>query len=273
MNNPLRQVRALGQSIWLDYIDRTLIASGRLARMIEEDELCGLTSNPAIFEKAMGQAGAYDEAIAACAGMRLDAKALYEALAVEDIQAAADVFGPVYAATRGGDGYVSLEVSPHLAHDTAATIEEAQRLWRALDRPNAMIKVPATCAGLGAIRALVADGINVNVTLLFGLARYADVVEAFVAGLETRAAQSGPVDAVASVASFFISRIDTLIDAKLDAAGTVQRSLRGRAAIAAAQLAYQHYQRWTATERWQRLAQLGASPQRLLWASTSRTAT
>lgn len=266
--NPLRELKRLGQSVWLDHIERELITSGRLWRMIDEDGLAGLTSNPAIFEKAMSRPGPYDAAIRARAGIGHDAKALYEVLALEDVQAAADVFGPVYASTRGADGYVSLEVSPHLANDTKATIDEARRLWRAFGRPNAMIKVPATRAGLEAIRALLFDGVNVNVTLLFGLTRYAEVVEAFLDGIEARAASGAPVENVASVASFFLSRIDTLIDPKLPATETAA-ALRGQAAIAAARLAYRHYRHWTTTERWRRLADAGARPQRLLWASTS----
>lgn len=266
--NPLREIKRLGQSIWLDHIERELITSGRLRRMIDEDGLAGLTSNPAIFEKAMSQAGPYDAAIRARAGIGRDAKALYEVLALEDVQAAADVFAPVYASSRGEDGYVSLEVSPHLANDSDATIAEARRLWRAFDRPNAMIKVPATRAGLGAIRALLFDGINVNVTLLFGLTRYAEVVDAFLDAMEARAASGASVENLASVASFFLSRIDTLIDAKLPTTGTAA-GLRGQAAIAAARLAYRHYRHWTGTERWRRLVDAGARPQRLLWASTS----
>jgi len=269
-DNPLLKLHALGQSIWLDFINRELLRSGTLQRLIEADGLAGLTSNPAIFAKAIGQTGQYDDALRARLGERLDTKALYEALALEDVQAAADIFSPVYSATRGRDGYVSLEVSPHLADDAAATVEEAQRLWAAFDRPNAMIKVPATRAGLEAIRTLIAEGINVNVTLIFGLTRYREVVEAFLAGLEARAAAGGPIDGIASVASFFLSRIDTLVDARLDAMGTEEaRALRGQAAIASARLAYQQYKQWTASERWRRLAGLGAQPQRLLWASTS----
>jgi transaldolase len=268
--NPLHKLKALGQSIWLDFIDRALLSTGKLAQLIEHDGLAGLTSNPAIFEKAMGHAGQYDEAIRAALGERLDTKALYEALALEDVQAAADSFAPAYAAAGGADGFVSLEVSPHLADDTEATIREAKRLWTAFDRPNAMIKVPATRAGLGAITTLVADGININVTLLFGVARYREVADAFLTGLERRAVAGAPVDQQASVASFFVSRIDTLIDEKLEALGTPEgRALRGQAAIAAARLAYQYYKQWTTSRRWRRLADAGARPQRLLWASTS----
>lgn len=269
-DNPLLDLKELGQRVWLDHIDRALIASGDLARLIARDGLAGLTSNPTIFEKAIGQGHQYDDAIRARVTERLDVKALYEALAVEDVQAAADAFAPVYGESRGLDGYVSLEVSPHLADDTEATIHEAKRLWAALERPNVMIKVPGTRAGLGAIRALIAEGVNVNVTLLFGAERYAEVVDAFMAGLETRAAAGAPIDQIASVASLFVSRIDTLVDRRLDAIGSpAAGTLRGRAAIATAKLAYQYYKEWTEIERWQRLADLGARPQRLLWASTS----
>jgi transaldolase len=268
--NPLLKLKALGQSIWLDFIDRALLSTGKLTGLIETDGLAGLTSNPAIFEKAIGHAGQYDEAISAALGERLDTKALYEALALEDVQAAADSFAPVYAASGGADGFVSLEVSPQLADDTDATTREAKRLWAAFDRPNAMIKVPATHAGLGAISTLVAEGINVNVTLLFGIARYREVVDAFLAGLERRAVAGGPIDGQASVASFFVSRIDTLVDEKLEALDAPEaRALRGQAAISAARVAYQYYKQWTASERWRRLADAGARAQRLLWASTS----
>ena len=269
-DKPLRELESLGQSIWLDFIDRDLLVSGRLGRLIVDDGIAGLTSNPTIFERAIGQSHQYDEAIRARSKEARDPKVLYEALALEDVQTAADQFGSLYRASRGLDGYVSLEVSPHLADDADATIREARRLWSAFDRPNALIKVPATEAGLNAIRTLIAQGININVTLLFGLARYRDVVEAFVAGLEERVAAGGPIDRVASVASFFLSRIDTLVDRRLDASGTDQaRALRGQSAIASARLAYQHYKQWTASDRWRRLAGRGARAQRLLWASTS----
>lgn len=267
---PLLKLKALGQSVWLDFIDRALLTGGELSRLIEHDGLAGLTSNPAIFAKAMGQAGQYDSAIRPRLGDRPDIKALYEALALEDVQAAADMFAPVYGASRGRDGYVSFEVSPHLADDTEATVDEAKRLWAAFDRPNAMIKVPGTRAGLSAVRILIAEGVNVNVTLLFGVARYTEVVESYLAGLETRAAAGAPVEQIASVASFFLSRIDTLVDRQLDARGGPEaHALRGQAAIASARLAYQYYRQWTATDRWRRLVEQGASPQRLLWASTS----
>src|SRR5690606_18620161 len=240
--NPLLRLKALGQSVWLDHIDRGLIRSGDLARLIAEDGLAGLTSNPTIFEKAIGQGHLYDDAIRAALGARVDVQGLYEALAVADAQAAADVSAPVYAATRGGDGFVSPEVSPHLADDTEAPLAEARRLWAALERPNVMIKVPGTQAGLAAIRTLIAEGVNVNVTLLFAVSRYREVVDAFLDGLERRAAMSAPIDHVASVASFFLSRIDTLVDRRLDAQDSAEaRALRGQAAIAAARLAYWHY--------------------------------
>jgi len=268
--NPLRRLQRLGQSVWLDDIRRAWLKDGTLAKLIKEDGVAGVTSNPAIFEKAIAGGREYDEAIRAMAGAGLPAGAIYETLVLEDVRAAADLLRPVYEMTAAADGFVSLEVSPHLANDTAATVQEARRLWRAFDRPNAMIKVPGAAAGLPAIQALLAEGVNVNVTLLFGLTRYREVVDAFLAGLEKCASAARPLDRVASVASFFVSRIDTLIDGRLDALGTPEaRAVRGRAAIAAARLAYVVYREWTASERWRRLASLGARPQRLLWASTS----
>ena len=268
--NPLRELARLGQSVWLDDIRRGWLKDGTLARLIADDGLAGVTSNPAIFAKAIGGGAEYERAIRELAGKGVQSGAVYEALVLEDVQSAADLLRPTYEATAGGDGFVSLEVSPHLADDTQATLREAQRLWRAFDRPNAMIKVPGTRAGLPAIRALIAAGVNVNVTLLFGLTRYREVADAFVSGLEQRAAANEPLDRVASVASFFLSRIDTLVDAKLDALGTAHaRALRGRAAIASARLGYAMYREWMGSERWQRLGSRGARAQRLLWASTS----
>jgi transaldolase len=268
--NPLRELARLGQSLWLDDIRRAWLEDGTLARLIEHDGLSGLTSNPAIFAKSIATGGEYAAQIAALARNGVAVGAIYEALVLKDVRAAADLLHPVYAARAGGDGFVSLEVSPHLADDTQATLQEARRLWRAFDRVNAMIKVPGTRAGLAAIQALLAEGVNVNVTLLFGLTRYDEVVEAFLSGLEQRARTGAPLERVASVASFFVSRIDTLIDARLDALGaTTARGLRGRAAVASARLAYAALREWTAGDRWQRLAALGARPQRLLWASTS----
>jgi transaldolase len=274
-DNPLSQLGALGQSIWLDYIRRDLIASGGLRRLIEEDGLRGMTSNPSIFEKAIADSHDYDEDIRALALKGKDAEAIYEALSQRDVQSAADEFRPLYDRTDGKDGYVSLEVNPHLAHDTHGTTEEARRLWAALNRPNVFIKVPATTEGLPAIRQLLGEGINVNVTLLFALPRYRQVAEAYLAGIETRAAQGKPVKQVASVASFFVSRIDTLVDALLEeliAQGgrkaDLAKKLRGQVAIASAKMAYQIYQEISGGDRFKKLAAQGARVQRLLWAST-----
>lgn len=268
--NPLRQVHQLGQSIWLDDIRRGWLRDGHLARLIAEDALAGVTSNPAIFAKAIGEGAEYNDAITALARAGRGINDIYETLALEDVQAAADLFRATYDAADGGDGFVSLEVSPHLADDTKGTIAEGLRLWQAFNRPNAMIKVPGTEAGLPAITELIAAGVNINVTLLFSVDRYREVVDAYLAGLEQRVAAGKPIDRVASVASFFLSRIDTLIDAKLDKMDTYEaKARRGRAAIASARLAYQYYKKWIGSDRWRALAGKGAKPQRLLWASTS----
>ena len=274
-NNPLKQLEAFGQSIWLDYIRRDLIASGELRRSIEEDGLRGMTSNPAIFEKAITGSRDYDEDIRAMALEGKDAKAIYETLSQRDVQSAADEFRPVYERTDGNDGYVSLEVNPHLAHDTHDTIQEARRLWGALNRPNVFIKVPATAEGLPAIQQLISEGINVNVTLLFGLPRYRQVAEAYIAGIETRTAHGKAVKHVASVASFFVSRIDSLVDSLLEpilAQGGKKADLakeaRGQVAIASAKMAYQSYKDIFGTIRFKKLTEEGARVQRLLWAST-----
>lgn len=268
--NPLKSVNALGQSIWLDDIHRSWLANGTFARLIAEDGLAGVTSNPAIFAKAIGEGSEYDSAIGALAREGLDAGKVYERLALADVQVAADLFRPTFDRTEGRDGFVSLEVSPHLADDTEGTLSEARRLWRAFDRPNAMIKIPGTKAGLPAIHALIAEGVNINVTLLFGLVRYGEVVEAWRSGLEKRAQAGGHLAHVASVASFFLSRIDTLVDGKLSSMSAPEaQGLRGRSAIASARLAYEMFEKWVRSERWQKLATRGAQPQRLLWASTS----
>jgi transaldolase/glucose-6-phosphate isomerase len=274
-NNPLKQLETLGQSVWLDYIRRDLIVSGDLRRLLEEDGLRGMTSNPAIFEKAIVASHDYDADIQNMAVQGKNAREIYEALSQRDVQSASDVFRPLYDRTDGGDGYVSLEVSPRLAHDTNGTIEEARRLWTALNRPNVFIKVPATTEGLPAIRQLIGEGINVNVTLLFGLPRYRQVVEAYLAGIEARTAQGKPVKHVASVASFFVSRIDTIVDSMLDqliAQGgkdrDVAKKVRGQVAIASAKMAYQIYKEIFGGERFRKLAAQGARTQRLLWAST-----
>ena len=273
--NPLKYVATLGQSLWLDYIRQDLIAGGGLRRLIEEDGLRGMTSNPAIFEKAIAESHDYDEDIRA---MALEGKGtgdIYEVLSQRDVQGAADEFRPLYDRTEGQDGYVSLEVNPHLAHDTKGTIEEARRLWAALNRPNVLIKVPATAEGLPAIQQPISEGISVNVTLLFGLPRYRQVAEAYIAGLEARAVQGRPVKHVASVASFFLSRIDVLVDpllGKIVAQGGKKAELakkaRGQVAIASAKMAYQIYKEIFLSDRFRKLAAQGARVQRLLWAST-----
>jgi transaldolase len=273
--NPLKRLGTLGQSIWMDYIRRDLIESGKLRRLIEEDGIRGMTSNPAIFEKAIADSHDYDEDIRAQALEGKDVKTIYESISRRDVQSAADEFRPLYDRTDGADGYVSLEVNPHLAHDTAGTLEEARRLWAALSRPNVMIKVPATADGLPAIRQLISEGININVTLLFGLPRYRQVAEAYIAGLEARISQGKPVQHIASVASFFLSRIDTLVDPLVEKfleSGTMTNiagKVHGQAAISSAKTAYQIYREMFGGTRFKKLADDGARVQRLLWASTS----
>jgi len=274
--NPLKRLGTLGQSIWLDYIRRDLMASGELQRLIDEDGLRGMTSNPSIFEKAIADSHDYDGDIRAMALGGNGADAIYETLSQRDVESAADQFRPLYDRTDGQDGYVSLEVNPHLAHDTKGTIEEARRLWAALNRPNVLIKVPATANGLPAIQQLIGEGISVNVTLLFGLPRYRQVAEAYIAGIEARAAQGEPMKHLASVASFFVSRIDALVDPlleKLIAQGGKEADLakraRGQVAIASAKMAYQIYKEIFGSDRFEKLAPQGARVQRLLWASTS----
>jgi transaldolase/glucose-6-phosphate isomerase len=277
VTNPLLQLAQAGQSIWLDYMHRKILENGQLRRWIEEDGLKGMTSNPSIFEKAIAEGGDYDDRLtAALAQGDLEAGELYERLAIADIQAAADQFRSIYDRLEGGDGYVSLEVSPYLAMDTEATIAEARRLWHAVDRPNLMIKIPGTDPGTPAIRQMISEGLNINVTLLFGLEAYRAVAEAHMAGLEERRAAGGDVSKVRGVASFFVSRIDTQIDKAIDqrigagagAEAETLKALRGKVAIANAKVAYQHYLRMLETPRWKALAAVGAAPQRLLWAST-----
>ena len=274
-NNPLKQLETFGQSIWLDYIRRDLIASGELRRLIEEDGLRGMTSNPAIFEKAIVDSHDYDESIRVMALKGKGTAEIYETISHRDVQGAADEFLPLYDRTDGKDGYVSLEVNPHLAHDTNGTMQEARRLWSALNRPNVFIKVPATIEGLPAIQQLICEGINVNVTLLFGLPRYRQVADAYIAGLEARLAEGKAVKHVASVASFFVSRIDSQVDPLLEpilAQGGKEADLakrvRGQVAVSSAKLAYQIYKEIFGTLRFKHLAEAGARPQRLLWAST-----
>ncbi len=266
--NPLKLLADQGQSVWLDYIRRDLVEGGGLARLVREDGLAGVTSNPAIFEKAIAGSRDYDAALAAALAETRDPVAVYERLAVRDIQDAADVLRPVYDASGGRDGFVSLEVSPGLAHDTAGTVAEARRLWAWVGRPNAMIKVPGTPAGVPAFAQLIGEGINVNVTLLFSRDAYRRVAAAYVDAVEKRAAQHREFGRIASVASFFVSRIDGAVD-KLLAARGAPEALLGKAAIANAKLAYQTYLELFGSPRWRALAAQGAQPQRVLWASTS----
>ena len=275
--NPLKTLVASGQAIWLDYLHQDILNDGELKRLIAEDCLTGLTSNPSIFGKAIGDGASYDSRIAALAAEGKPTTAeLYEAIAIADIQGACDQLRPTYDGLKGRDGYASLEVSPTLADDTDGTVAEARRLWKAVNRPNLMIKVPGTQAGVLAIRQLIGEGLNVNVTLLFGLQAYLEVAAAHVAGLEDLKAAGGDVGKTHGVASFFVSRIDTaidkLIDDKLKGAdpATAKRlnALRGKVAIANAKIAYQRYLVRVATPRWEALAAAGAAPQRLLWAST-----
>lgn len=276
--NPLKALLDYGQSVWLDFIRRSLITSGELERLVEEDGLRGVTSNPSIFEKAIVGSTDYQDLLGAPRSRSLDAKALYEQIAVRDVQEAADILRPIYDQSTARDGYVSLEVSPLLANNTEGTLEEARRLWKAVGRPNLMVKVPATPEGIPAIRQLISEGINVNVTLLFAQSAYEQVAEAYVSGLEQRAASGQDISRIASVASFFISRIDTAIDALLTAkmkaatdAGERERLARllGKAAIANAKLTYQRSRELYGGARWRQLAAKGAQVQRLLWASTS----
>lgn len=268
----LNELAALGQAVWLDFVEKKFLAEGSLQKMVDEDALTGVTSNPSIFEKAMGHGDAYDAELAAYDKTNPDAPTIdrYEHLAILDIQAAADTLRPVYDRLDAKDGYVSLEVSPYLANDTDATIAEAQKLWKAVNRPNVMIKIPGTPAGVPAIAATIDAGINVNVTLLFSQSAYQAVAEAYVEGLEKRAARGEPIDKIASVASFFVSRIDAKIDDKIDAGvgGDEAKPLKGKVAIANAKLAYAWYEEFIASSRWQALAAKGAQVQRLLWAST-----
>ncbi len=279
MVNPLRQLRDLGQSIWYDNIERAMLLDGRLLKMVEEDCLAGMTSNPTIFAKAIASDDSYKEGLASLLreSPELDEKALFYRLAIEDIQHAADILRPVYEKSGHQDGMVSLEVSPELAHDTEGTIAEAEDLVALVDRPNLMIKVPATPEGIPAIEALIARGIHVNATLLFSVERYEEVADAYVLGLEARLRQGLPVDDIASVASFFVSRVDSKVDAALterleQASSAAEKeaieSLLGRTAIANAAVAYMVGKERFDNERFAGLREAGARPQRLLWAST-----
>jgi len=277
--NPLKELLKYGQSMWLDYIRRDLFTTGKLTKLITEDGLRGMTSNPSIFEKAIGDSALYDDRLQKLASRNdLDTTAKYEQIAIQDIQDAADALRPVYEESNFRDGYVSLEVSPLLALKTQETLDEARRLWKAVNRENVMIKVPGTAAGIPAIRQLVGEGININVTLLFAQEVYAQVAEAYIAGLEDLAGRGGNLKKMASVASFFISRIDTLIDSMIEAKikatsdaaqQALLKSLLGKVAIANGKLTYARYQKLFSGPRWEALASKGAQTQRVLWASTS----
>lgn len=266
MNN-VKQIQQYGQSVWLDLLDRNLMDSGKLKQLIDEDGLRGLTSNPAIFEKAINNSSDYDRDIKELSKEGMDNESIFFELAVTDIQRAADIFKPVYEKTEGNDGFASLEVSPHLARDTAGTIEQARELWKKVNRKNAMIKIPGTLEGLPAIHQCISEGININVTLLFGLDRYRKVAEAYMEGLEERVNAGQSIEDVRSVASFFLSRIDVMVDPILEKKGHEQ--LQGEAAIASAKKAYGIYEELFSSERFKRLESKGAKVQRVLWASTS----
>ena len=277
--NPLKELLNYGQSMWLDYIRRDLFTSGKLKQMIADDGLRGMTSNPSIFEKAIADSSLYDDMLKSLASRKdLDATGKFEQIAIRDIQTAADTLRPVYQESNFHDGYVSLEVSPYLARKTQETMDEARRLWKAVQRENVMIKVPGTAEGIPAIRQLISEGININVTLLFAQEVYEKVAEAHVAGLEDFAKRGGNLKKIAGVASFFISRIDTLVDSLLNDKikktsdanqQALFKSLLGKVAIANGKLTYQRYQRIFSGPRWQALASKGAQTQRVLWASTS----
>lgn len=276
--NPLRGLLAYGQSPWLDFIRRNILLNGDLKKMIANDGLRGMTSNPAIFEKAISAGDDYNDVVKAPNAKSSTAMALYEKIAIRDVQDAADIFRSVHSETKGRDGYVSLEVSPNLAFDTQATIEEARRLWKTVNRPNVMIKIPASPQGLPAIRQALEEGININITLLFAQSAYEQVAEAYLAALEARAAKDQDISHIASVASFFVSRIDSLMDSTIDAKQknetdsgkkALLESLRGKVAIANARRTYAKYQELVGGSRWKALAAKGAQTQRLLWASTS----
>jgi transaldolase/transaldolase/glucose-6-phosphate isomerase len=264
--NNVKQIHDFGQSIWLDFIDREIIASGKLQKLIDEDGVRGVTSNPAIFEKAITGSADYDNDIRELSATTEDNEEIFFGLAISDIQQATALFKGVYDESNKVDGYVSLEVSPFLALDTEGTAKQAEELWNKVDRENVMIKIPGTKPGLAAIQQSIAKGININVTLLFGLERYEEVTEAYISGLEEHLAAGHKIAHISSVASFFLSRIDVIVDPLLEAKG--EKALVGEVAIASAKKAYEIYKRVFSTERWQKLAAEGAQPQRLLWAST-----
>ena len=271
----IEKLESFGQSVWLDYIQRNMIRSGQLKNLIEHYGIRGVTSNPAIFEKAIDESNDYDDDINQLVRQGKNAHEIYEILTVQDIKEAADVFRALYERTQGQDGYVSLEVSPHIAHETETTIKEARRLWKKVGRPNVFIKIPATVEGLPAICQCISEGINVNITLIFGLPIYMKVANAYIEGLELRLEQGQSIKTVTSVASFFLSRIDVLVDKMLEDAiergnhPDIAQSLHGQIAISCAKVAYQMYKEIFGSERFRKLAEKGARPQRLLWASTS----
>ena len=267
--NHVEQTADLGHSIWLDYLDRAFIKSGELKTMIDEG-IRGITSNPSIFQEAIAEGGDYDEQIADLVAEGKDDAEIYEALAVADIQKAADLLAPVYIESKGLDGYISLEANPDLAYDTEATLEEVRRLHKAVNRPNLMIKVPATSAGIPAIATLISEGININITIMFSLAHYDQVADAYLRGLEERLADGFDIDHVASVASFFVSRVDTAVDKELDNLDSdAAKALKGKIGIANAKMAYTRYLNVFSSKRWQKLTAHGARPQRVLYGSTS----
>lgn len=277
MTNPLRELNRHGQSVWYDNLNRTLLVSGELKRMVEEDGVSGGTSNPTIFEKAIAASDVYDDEIRRLAAGGKSVTDMYDALTIADIQGSADVVRPTYEQTQTADGYVSLEVSPEMAYDTEATTTEARRLFKALDRPNAMIKIPGTPEGLPAVERCLNEGININITLLFGVENYEQVAWAYISALEKRWAANQPIDQLASVASFFVSRVDTIVDnalqKKIEAATSEAdqerlRTLLGKAAVANAKIAYAKYREIFGSTRWKILEEAGARPQRCLWAST-----
>ena len=275
MSANLKRLSEAGQAIWLDYIDRTMLRNGDLARRIRDDALTGMTSNPTIFEKALAEGTAYDDQIRSAAG-DFTAMELFELIATTDVRDACDIFGPTFDRTNGADGYVSIEVSPAAANDARATISEATRLWATVDRPNVMVKVPGTIEGAAAVRQLTANGVNVNITLLFAIEAYKRVIDAYIAGLQDRVKSGKDISRIHSVASFFVSRVDTEIDKRLEASiakspanQQTLKELEGKAAIANAKLAYRLFQTEIAAPRWESLSSSGASVQRPLWASTS----
>jgi len=275
--NRLQELHDVGQSIWLDSIDRRILHDGELDRRIRDDALTGMTSNPTIFQKALASSNAYDDQIVGAEEDGLTSWELFELLETTDVRDACDSFAGVYSSTRGADGYVSIEISPGVSHNADAAVEEARRLWKTVDRPNVMVKVPGSVEGAVAVRRLIAEGINVNITLLFAIEAHDRVIEAYMAGLEDRVKARQPIDGLASVASFFVSRVDTEIDKRLDAmiakAQPAEKErlqlLKGRAAIANAKLAYRLFRQKFSGPRWEALAKQGARVQRPLWASTS----